>query len=233
LHDQHIRLLCLNEDNVSLVREAQQVNLELAAANGQLEHTATTDALTQIANRRRFDSSLTEAVRRAQREGTALTLLFLDIDSFKGFNDLYGHQAGDTCLQRVAAGLSSSFRRPGDLVARYGGEEFSVILPRTDLGAALALAEAVRYNIEALALRNAASAAGVISVSIGVTSFAPELYARPEDFIRSADEALYAAKRAGRNCVRATRDGDCRSSVSVSAVPTARTVATAGSARDA
>ena len=202
LYDQHVRFLCMNEDNVALVGEVREANLELAAANERLERAATTDSLTGIANRRRFDSSLADEVRRAQRYRTDLALLFLDVDAFKGFNDLYGHQAGDECLQRIAAAFASVFHRPGDLVARYGGEEFAAILPQTGVEVALELAEAVRCAIQALALLSAASACGVVTVSIGVASFDAGRYRRPEDFIRSADEALYAAKASGRNCVR-------------------------------
>jgi diguanylate cyclase (GGDEF)-like protein len=205
LYDRAVRFLIMNEENVALVREVRQANAELAAVNSRLEQAAATDSLTAIANRRRFDSALAEEVRRAQRERSDLALLLLDIDSFKSFNDTYGHQAGDRCLQRVAATLAAEFRRPGDLVARYGGEEFAVILPQTDCGSASALAESVRRAVEGLAEHSAASPAGVVSVSIGVASFVPDRYRRPEDFIRSADEALYAAKDAGRNCVRVGR----------------------------
>lgn len=204
LYDHYVNFMSLNEQNIALVNEVQQANSELAAVNLRLEHAATTDSLTGIANRRRFDGSLAEEVRRAQRERSDLALVFLDIDSFKGFNDLYGHQAGDACLQRVSAALTSAFRRPGDLIARYGGEEFAAILPQTDLASAMTLAEAVRLAVEALQVRNAASPAGVVSISVGVAGFTPGRYRRPEDFIRGADEAMYAAKHAGRNCVRVT-----------------------------
>lgn len=122
-----------------------------------------------------------------------------------GFNDLYGHQAGDECLQRVAATLDAALYRPGDVVARYGGEEFAVILPRTDLAAAAAIAEIVRRNVEALALRCTANPTGFVSVSVGAARLPSCGLA--EDVIRAADEALYAAKGAGRNCVRFERDG--------------------------
>jgi diguanylate cyclase (GGDEF)-like protein len=145
-------------------------------------------------------------------------LLFLDIDSFKAYNDLYGHQVGDQCLQTVAAALSSSFRRPGDLVARYGGEEFAVILPQTDLPSAVALAEAVRRAVETLALPNAATPERVVTVSVGVAAFVPERFRRSEDFIRAADGAMYAAKHAGRNCVR-VMSGAAKSGAAVATLP--------------
>jgi diguanylate cyclase (GGDEF)-like protein len=191
LYHQRVRFLRMNE--------------ALADANQRLERAATTDSLTGIANRRRFDAALAEEVRGAKREHCELALLLIDIDVFKGFNDLYGHQAGDECLQRVAAAFEAAFRRPGDLVARYGGEEFAAILPRTDLEAAAGLAEIVRGDIESLALRNPGSPRGFVSVSVGVASLPGSL--RAEDLLRAADEALYAAKAAGRNCVRVKPGG--------------------------
>jgi len=202
-----VRLLRLNEENTALVAEVQRTNAELIAANVRLEAAATTDSLTGIENRRRFDAVLAEEVRQARRHSDEMALLMLDIDSFKGFNDLYGHQAGDECLRRVAQTFAASLRRPGDFVARYGGEEFVAVLPRTNALSAAALAETVRANIAALAVVNAAAgSAGVVTVSIGVTSFSPDHYQGPEDLIRAADEALYSAKGAGRNCVRIARN---------------------------
>jgi diguanylate cyclase (GGDEF)-like protein len=196
LYEHFVRFLTLDEEHVALVAEVRTANAELASANSMLELAATTDALTGVANRRQFDTVLIGEVRRARREQSDLALLFLDIDMFKDFNDLYGHQAGDECLQRVAAVLASFFRRPGDLVARYGGEEFAVILSQTNAASALALAESARLGVEGLAMRS-----GSVSVSIGVGSFVPSRFPRPEDFIRSADEAMYAAKNSGRNRV--------------------------------
>jgi diguanylate cyclase (GGDEF)-like protein len=207
MHNQHIRLMTMNEENAILLHEVRAANADLAAANRRLEVAATTDALTAIANRRSFDVALAEEVRLAHVQGRELALLLLDIDAFKGFNDLYGHQAGDACLQRVAATLASAFRRPTDVVARYGGEEFAAILPHTDVWTALELAEGLRAAVEALGVRSAASSAGVVSVSIGVAVFVPQSHARTEDLVRAADEALYAAKAAGRNCVRLMRRG--------------------------
>jgi two-component system cell cycle response regulator len=171
------RLLRLNEENTALLAEVQRTNAELIAANVRLEAAATTDSLTGIENRRRFDVVLAEEVRRARRHSDEMALLMLDIDSFKGFNDLYGHQAGDECLRRVGQAFAASLRRPGDFVARYGGEEFVAVLPRTNALTAAALAETVRANIAALAVVSAAAGgAGVATVSIGVTSFSPDHY---------------------------------------------------------
>jgi diguanylate cyclase (GGDEF)-like protein len=168
----------------------------------QLEQAATTDSLTGIANRRRFDTVLSAETRRAERDNAYLAVLMLDIDFFKGFNDRYGHQAGDECLQRVAAVLASSFTRSGDLVARYGGEEFVAVLPGIDPSQAESLAEAVRANVVALAIPYAFGREGIVTVSIGVVAALPHHDVRPEDFVRAADAALYTAKAEGRNCIR-------------------------------
>jgi diguanylate cyclase (GGDEF)-like protein len=183
-----VRMLVLIEENSDLIV--------------QLERAAATDSLTGIANRRRFDTVLSAATRRAEREHAYLALLLLDIDFFKGFNDLYGHQAGDDCLQRVAALLATSFTRSGDLVARYGGEEFVAVLPGIDPLQAESLAEAVRANVVALAIPYAFGREGIVTVSIGVVAALPHHDVRPEDFVRAADAALYTAKAEGRNCIR-------------------------------
>ncbi len=202
LYERIVGFLVMNEQNLALLDAIRSVNDELAAANGKLATMAATDALTGIANRRRLDEVLAAETARAQRDGTDLAILLLDIDSFKGFNDLYGHQAGDDCLQRVAQAFAATILRPADLVARYGGEEFVAILPGTDAYGAAVLAHNIRAAIEDLQIVNAAGPVAVVSVSVGVAEFTAERHRRPEDFIRAADDALYAAKAAGRNCVR-------------------------------
>ncbi len=183
-----VRMLVLIEENSDLIV--------------QLEQAATTDSLTGIANRRRFDTVLSAETRRADRNHAYLAVLLLDIDFFKGFNDHYGHQAGDECLQRVAAVLASSFKRSGDLVARYGGEEFVAVLPGVDPLQAASLAEAVRANVVALAIPHASGHEGIVTVSIGVVAALSHHEVRSEHFVRAADAALYTAKAAGRNCIR-------------------------------
>jgi diguanylate cyclase (GGDEF)-like protein len=202
LHRSMVRLLALNEQNRVLVAQVQHAAAELEAANVRLAEAATTDALTGIANRRRFDAALTDETARAQREEREIALLLFDIDLFKSYNDVFGHQAGDVCLLRVAQALDGSLRRPADLVARYGGEEFAAILPHTSEAAAAALAERVCAGIAALAIANPGSPRGIVTVSVGVASFGPDTYRPPADFLAAADAALYAAKAAGRNCVR-------------------------------
>ena len=181
------------------LRESQQ---KLADANVQLQKLAALDGLTGIGNRRAFDDTVQREWQRAQRSKKPLSLLLCDVDCFKLYNDEFGHQAGDLCLKKVAAVLTEQLKRPADMAARYGGEEFAVVLPETDLEGALKLAEACRAHLANLALEHPVTDAGVVTMSIGVASFVPAPEYTPADLIASADKALYAAKAAGRNCVR-------------------------------
>jgi diguanylate cyclase (GGDEF)-like protein len=160
------------------------------------------DGLTGIANRRYFDVALDRELRRAQRMGGTLSLLLMDIDSFKAYNDHFGHQQGDACLSTVAQTLAASLKRPADVAARYGGEEFAAILPDTAPEQARALANAIREQVAALALVHAPAATRPhVTLSIGVSSFDKERLNQPAALIEAADKALYAAKRGGRDCV--------------------------------
>ena len=199
IRGQLVSLMTLNAENVALVDKVRRANVELSAA-------ATTDALTGIANRRYFDAVLSDEAKRAQRGRTELGLLLLDIDCFKEFNDKYGHPAGDRCLLLVAKAVEATLGRPADFVARYGGEEFVAVLPQTSLSAAAALAENVRARIETMNLPHATGVKGVVTVSIGVASYSPSFELEPHQLVRAADVALYAAKSAGRNCVRVAND---------------------------
>ena len=201
LYDQVVRFLITDEQNVALLNDIRNANAELGAANRSLAMLAKIDALTGLANRRRFDEQLLKESRRVQRSRTNLSLLMLDIDCFKLYNDRYGHPAGDRCLFAVGQALTMSLRRPSDTVARYGGEEFSAILPDTDADGAAALGEDIRAAVEALGIEHADSPRGVVTVSIGVATVAPGQHPDTQDLLRLADEALYSAKRAGRNCV--------------------------------
>jgi two-component system, chemotaxis family, response regulator WspR len=175
---------------------------QLAEVNLELQKQASLDGLTGIANRRRLDEALQGEWQRAQRSQCPLSLLLCDIDFFKGYNDTYGHLAGDLCLKKVAQVLAASVRRPADLAARYGGEEFVVLLPDTDLEGALAVAASCREEIEALAVpTTVSSAAGVVTMSIGVASLIPPQSMRYEKLVSRADLALYKAKDNGRNRV--------------------------------
>jgi len=174
---------------------------ELEQANQMLARFSYLDAVTGIANRRSFDASLDLEWRRVRREGVPVSLVMIDIDHFKGFNDTYGHQPGDDCLRTVAQTLRRTLHRPGDLCARYGGEEFAVILPGTDPTGAAAVAESLRACIEDLAIPHAASTKSVVTISVGVATALPGDQATAESLVGSADKVLYEAKRSGRNRV--------------------------------
>lgn len=184
-----------------LARELQrreQMESELAIL-------ATTDGLTGLANRRNFDYRLGVEWLRACRDGTPISLLLIDVDQFKAYNDIYGHQQGDESLRKVARVIAASIRRPGDFVARYGGEEIVVLLPNTDETGAAAVAENIRAQVEALAVQHEASAPSyVLTASIGSVTQRPASEGSlngPANLILMADKALYRAKQTGRNRV--------------------------------
>ena len=165
------------------------------------------DGLTGIANRRYFDVALDRELRRAQRVKGELSLLLIDIDSFKAYNDHFGHQQGDTCLSTVAQAIAAKLKRPADVAARYGGEEFAAILPDTSLEQARLHANTIREHVAGLALPHAPAAHWpMVTLSIGVASFDRERLHEVPALIEAADKALYAAKRGGRN--RVMVDGD-------------------------
>jgi len=167
-----------------------------AAAEKRLAQLATTDALTGIDNRRRFDERILDEWRRGWQK-LPLSLLMIDADHFKAFNDVFGHQAGDQVLARIAACILDSAKRPSDCAARYGGEEFALLLPNTDLAGALKLAEQLRERVEQLSADKWAT-----TISIGVACLIPDMAGSPKDLIAAADKALYEAKEQGRNrCV--------------------------------
>ena len=173
-----------------------------------LEQLASHDGLTAVANRRSFDETLAAQWRRAQRESATLSLLMIDVDHFKRYNDQYGHQAGDRCLQAIAGALAKVVGRPGDLLARYGGEEFAVILASTGEEGAVMVAQRVLEAAAALAIAHDSVEGKRVTVSVGVATVLPELGVHPETLIASADQALYQAKHAGRNryCVHRPQD---------------------------
>jgi diguanylate cyclase (GGDEF)-like protein len=200
------------EELTRLVRERTRL---LEKANERLLQMTTQDSLTEIANRRRFDEALAAEWRRGLRARSPLSILMIDIDFFKAFNDLYGHAAGDDCLRRVAQALDRSLRRAGDLVSRYGGEEFAIILPVIELGPAVSIAERLRSAVELMAIRHESSdAAAVVTISVGAATGVPGSFHSSSDLIAAADRALYAAKRTGRNrvCAEEVRASDDRQS---------------------
>lgn len=162
-----------------------------------------TDGLTGVGSRRHFDVILEKERRRCEREQAPLSLVMLDVDHFKAFNDAYGHVAGDTCLRQVAKAAANCIGRPGDVLARYGGEEFAVILPWTDLQGAIKVAERMRQAIFALAIPHEGSSLQRVTVSVGVNTCVPDRSCTCEDVVRGADEWLYRAKESGRNRVAA------------------------------
>ena len=177
----------------------------LRSEQRSLEMLALSDALTGVGNRRAFDNAIAQEWRRALRSRQPLSLLMIDIDEFKVLNDRYGHPAGDRCLRLVASELQRLVKRPADLLARYGGEEFAVLLADTEPAGAMALAEQLREVVQALQIENAGSRLQVVSVSIGVASLRPDDNAPAATLVQAADEALYQAKRQGRNRVMASR----------------------------
>ncbi len=173
---------------------------ELQIANLNLEKIAREDALTGIANHRRFVEFADQCWRIAIREQKPIALLMVDVDHFKAFNDIYGHQAGDQCLRRVARELEIVARRPLDLAARYGGEEFALLLYGTSLSDALDLAEAARRGVERLHIPHSGSVDwSLVTISIGVAAVTPQSETDVSLLINLADKALYRAKRNGRN----------------------------------
>jgi diguanylate cyclase (GGDEF)-like protein len=198
LNDMRVRLSASHRE---LERKVAERTRELEEANRRLEALSTTDGLTGIANRRRFDEVLKDEWNRALRVRQPLALLMLDIDLFKNYNDRYGHQAGDECLRSVGRILEANSRRSSDLAARYGGEEFVLLASHTDTERAMHLANVVRESIESLELTHADAPQGKVTVSIGVAVLQPGNRQRPELLITKADEALYCAKNAGRNRV--------------------------------
>ena len=188
-------------------RELLDITAKLAAANHQLRKLSSLDGLTGVPNRRFFDETLEREWRRALRTESPLSLIMIDIDEFKKFNDHLGHLAGDDCLRRVARLLEASLQRASDLMARFGGEEFVALLPNSDHSGALALAEDIRQKIQDLAIEHPASTVEpVVTVSLGVASCSPQRGQDPASLVLSADRALYQAKQNGRNQVRSPGD---------------------------
>jgi diguanylate cyclase (GGDEF)-like protein len=174
---------------------------KLQQALEEMKNLATIDQLTGVANRRRFDEILDTEWKRAIRDATPISLLMIDVDHFKSFNDHYGHVAGDDCLRGIAAALSAKPLRQHDLVARYGGEEFAAILPGAPAGIAEELAEQMRGSVSETCVPHEGNPTGCVTVSIGCASIVPAKGMSPAELIASADRALYLAKEGGRNRV--------------------------------
>jgi diguanylate cyclase (GGDEF)-like protein len=185
-------LLPMSMEIIALVRR-------LAESNQLLDRMAYTDTLTGLANRRQFDRTLSEEYRRAQRNGTSLALIMLDIDQFKRLNDTYGHSAGDECLRRVATVLRDTARRSGDTAARVGGEEFAILLASTNIEQAVSVAEQICAGVRELNILNIASDRGTVTVSVGVAVLVAGCGLDDRWLVGAADRTLYEAKGGGRD----------------------------------
>jgi len=189
--------------SMAIVKARVRTHLELKRHRDILENLSSLDGLTAIPNRRRFDEVLQTEWRHCMRESSPLSLVMIDIDYFKNFNDTRGHQAGDDCLKRVAKALANSVKRPMDVVARYGGEEFAAILPKTDRDGAVFVAETMRDNIESLNISHPNSpVAGYVTISLGSATVLPDNRSDSDILVKAADDALFQAKREGRNSIR-------------------------------
>jgi diguanylate cyclase (GGDEF)-like protein len=185
-------------------RKAAEEDLEKAFR--LVESLASLDGLTEIANRRRLDQVLEQQWRLAIRTRCDISLLLIDVDHFKSYNDIHGHLRGDDCLRQIAKVILGLVSRPADLVARYGGEEFAVVLPNTPQTGARQIAERIRSAAQALGTLHEGNPQGVVTVSIGCATQTPDVDSKLEGLIDAADSALYRAKRAGRNTVEVAGD---------------------------
>lgn len=191
------------------IDERKKAEAALEESNRKLQILNKTDELTGIANRRHFDVVVANEYARHTRSGQYLSLILIDVDYFKAYNDRYGHVAGDACLRRVAGVLAANASRPDDLAARYGGEEFACILPMTDLSGAYIIAEKIRQGILALDMPHEDSTpARVVTVSLGVATARCTHDRTFSDLIAAADKLLYAAKASGRNCLKGLASAD-------------------------
>ncbi len=186
--------------HIPVVQARVRNHLKLKTLTDLLDAEASHDGLTTIANRRRFAKALESEWKQAQRYGTPLSLIMVDIDFFKRYNDHYGHGSGDECLKKVAIALAKSAERPTDLVARYGGEEFVALLPETDLVGAYSVAKRFRNYVEGLRIPHAHSDVGnIVTVSMGVACVTPSVEMTETELLKLADCKLYQAKENGRN----------------------------------
>lgn len=187
-------------DKLAIAVQQSLLYEQVQAANHKLQELALIDSLTQIPNRRYFDDYLQQEWRRMMRESGSISLILCDVDFFKRYNDTYGHQKGDEALKAIAAALKSAVQRPGDVVARYGGEEFGIILPTTTNVGAARIAESIQQTVQQLAIPHQTSEVSrVITLSLGIASTYPQRSITPRQVLELADDALYQAKRQGRN----------------------------------
>jgi diguanylate cyclase (GGDEF)-like protein len=186
---------------ISLFHDVTRLYSRLAVVNATLRDLAGRDGLTGLFNRRRLDEALATEWQRALRDHQPISVLMIDVDHFKGYNDTYGHQEGDACLRRLAAVLVAETKRPADLVARYGGEEFLVCLPGTPAAGAFEVAQKIQAAVQDLAIPHAASPLHLVTISIGLADIVPGPDVTSDLLVAAADSGLYRAKAAGRNRV--------------------------------
>jgi diguanylate cyclase (GGDEF)-like protein len=201
LQTQYSLIETQQEINKKLDVRVKQRTQELEVANAKLQDMSFSDGLTGVKNRRYFDERALGEYKRAYREQSHIALLLVDIDHFKSINDNFGHQAGDDCLIDVADMLKKSIKRPADAVSRYGGEEFAILLPTTSIEGAKVVAEKLRIAIESLKMSTLDGRPIALTVSVGAVAYIPKIRDGLENLIKRADEEMYAAKAAGRNCV--------------------------------
>lgn len=188
----------------ALLEERKALEVSLQASELRYRELASADSLTGLANRRAFDEKLEEEWRRALEGQESLALLLIDVDLFKSYNDIYGHVGGDECLRCLAKVIGSTLQRSADTAARFGGEEFAVILPNTELDAAMIVAENIREAVAAMGLPHCGNTSGVQTISVGVAAVVPETAASAVSLVAASDHALYRAKYLGRNRAEAT-----------------------------
>ena len=200
MHASSVRFYNRLTHTLRLQHENEKLNERLAHSNERLIRLTEIDPLTQVFNRRYMDRFLSAEWKTHREEKRALSVLFIDIDFFKQYNDTYGHRAGDRCLSAVARALRKNIRTERDVVARYGGEEFAVILPHTECGEAQQIAERIMEDIRKLRIEHSASkVSDALTISIGIATIVPDTLHDEAIIINIADEALYSAKRTGRN----------------------------------
>jgi diguanylate cyclase (GGDEF)-like protein/PAS domain S-box-containing protein len=194
-------------NNVREITQRKLAEQQLAEAYHAVEALAITDALTGLANRRCFDQCLTTEWRRGMRERNPLSIVLIDADLFKSYNDTYGHLRGDNCLKQIAEAIQDVVARPGDLVARFGGEEFAVVLPNTPAPGAFQIAQEICAAMRNRQLPHSGNPVGIVTISAGCATLVPQLGQHAPSLIDCADRALYQAKANGRNCAIAYRPG--------------------------
>ncbi len=196
----HTRGFLAQQQRDEAYRVLRELKKELEIKNAELERLSSLDGLTGIANRRIFDEFIDNEWSRAARDNAPISLILIDIDHFKTYNDNYGHQGGDDCLRKVAQSLASKVNRSSDLVARYGGEEFVVVMPGTDIQGATSVAAALNKGVDEMNVPHEySSTSDHVTISLGVATMVPSSEVQPKTLIVKADEALYEAKESGRN----------------------------------